>query len=231
MSNVLKPPCDEASIRSDAAIRPCANEVGPWVLAATILGSSMAFIDGSVVGVILPILQSELDATMSDLQWIVESYALLLAALILVGGALGDRFGRRRIFGLGVGLFALASAWCGVTATAGQLVAARAAQGFAGALLVPGSLAIISASFGDAQRGRAIGTWSPFTVARGDVRIPSPVHDAHRDGARCPECPGRVPAHRGPAVDIFAGAVRLTDSPRGTSRIRGRGARSSTRGR
>ena len=164
MSNILKPPCDEASIRSDAAIRPCVGEVGPWVLAATILGSSMAFIDGSVVGVILPVLQSELDATMSDVQWIVESYALLLAALMLVGGALGDRFGRRRIFGLGVGLFALASAWCGVAGTAGQLIAARAAQGFAGALLVPGSLAIISASFDDAQRGRAIGTWSAFTA-------------------------------------------------------------------
>ena len=164
MSNVLKPPCDEASILSDGAIRPCAGELGPWVLAATILGSSMAFIDGSVVGVILPILQSELNATMSEVQWIVESYALLLAALMLVGGALGDRFGRRRIFGLGVGLFALASAWCGVAATAGQLIAARAAQGFAGALLVPGSLAIISASFGDAQRGRAIGTWSAFTA-------------------------------------------------------------------
>ena len=164
MSNILKPPCDEASIRSEAAIRPCTGDIGPWVLAATILGSSMAFIDGSVVGVILPILQSELDATMSDVQWIVESYALLLAALILVGGALGDRFGRRRIFGLGVGLFALASAWCGVAGTAGQLIAARAAQGFAGALLVPGSLAIISASFDDAQRGRAIGTWSAFTA-------------------------------------------------------------------
>ena len=164
MSNILKPPCDEASIRSQTAIRPCSGDVGSWVLAATILGSSMAFIDGSVVGVILPILQSELDATMSEVQWIVESYALLLAALMLVGGALGDQFGRRRIFGLGVGLFALASAWCGVAATAGQLIAARTAQGVAGALLVPGSLAIIAASFDDAQRGRAIGTWSAFTA-------------------------------------------------------------------
>ena len=164
MTNVLKPPCDEAVIRSEAAIRPCRGDIGPWVLAATILGSSMAFIDGSVVGVILPILQDELGATVSQLQWIVESYALLLAALMLVGGALGDRFGRRRVFGIGVGLFALASIWCGVATTAAQLIAARAAQGFGGALLVPGSLAIISASFDDEQRGQAIGTWSAFTA-------------------------------------------------------------------
>lgn len=101
---------------------------------------------------------------MSDVQWIVKSYTLLLTALMPVGGALGDRFGRRRTFGLGVGLFALTSVWCGVADTAGQLIAARAAQRFAGALLVPGSLAIISASFDDAQRGCAIGTRSAFTA-------------------------------------------------------------------
>ncbi len=162
--NILKPPCDEGVIRSENAIHPCRGDLGPWVLAATILGSSMVFIDGSVVGVILPILQAELGATVSELQWIVESYALLLAALMLVGGALGDRFGRRRIFGLGVALFATASIWCGLAPSVGQLIAARAAQGFAGALLVPGSLAIISASFDDDQRGGAIGTWSAFTA-------------------------------------------------------------------
>ncbi len=164
MSNILKPPCDEAVIGAEAANSPCRGDLGPWVLTATILGSSMAFIDGSVVGVILPILQNELDATVSELQWIVESYALLLAALMLVGGALGDRYGRRIIFAVGVGVFALASIWCGVAQTAGQLIAARAAQGLGGALLVPGSLAILSASFDEARRGRAIGTWSAFTA-------------------------------------------------------------------
>ena len=164
MSYIVKQPCDEAVIRGEAAINPCRGDLGPWVLTATILGSSMAFIDGSVVSVILPILQNELDATVSELQWIVESYALLLAALMLVGGALGDRYGRRLIFAVGVGVFALASMWCGVAQTAGQLIAARAAQGLGGALLVPGSLAILSASFDDARRGRAIGTWSAFTA-------------------------------------------------------------------
>ena len=164
MTHVVKPPCDEAVIRSEAAIRPCRGDLGPWVLTAAILGSSMAFIDGSAVGVILPVLQDELDATVSELQWIVESYALLLAALMLVGGALGDRYGRRNIFGVGVGVFALASIWCGVAQTAGQLIVARAAQGLGGALLVPGSLAILSASFDEARRGRAIGTWSAFTA-------------------------------------------------------------------
>ena len=98
------------------------------------------------------------------MQWVVEAYALLLAALMLVGGSLGDRFGRRRVFAVGVTLFALASAWYGMASTAGQFIVARGAQGVGGALLVPGSLAIISASFSDERRGRAIGTWSGFTA-------------------------------------------------------------------
>ena len=124
----------------------------------------MAFIDGSVVNVVLPILQEELAATVVQMQWVVEAYALLLAALMLVGGSLGDRFGRRRLFAVGVTFFALASVWCGMASTAGQLIVARGAQGVGGALLVPGSLAIISASFSDERRGRAIGTWSGFTA-------------------------------------------------------------------
>jgi EmrB/QacA subfamily drug resistance transporter len=135
----------------------------PWVLAATILGSSMAFIDGTVVNVALPAIQAQFHATLVDVQWVVEAYALLLAALLLPGGALGDRFGRRRLFSIGTALFAGASAWCGLAPDIGHLIAARAAQGIGGALLVPGSLAILSSSFPESARGRAIGTWSAFT--------------------------------------------------------------------
>lgn len=134
------------------------------VLAATILGSSMAFIDGTVVNVVLPVLQTQLDATVSQVQWVVEAYALFLAALLLVGGSLGDRLGRKRIFALGVAIFALASAACGLAASIGWLIAARAVQGVGAALLVPVSLALLSASFDDANRGKAIGTWSAFTA-------------------------------------------------------------------
>jgi EmrB/QacA subfamily drug resistance transporter len=136
---------------------------GPWVLAATILGSSMAFIDGTAVNVALPALQRDLGATVGDVQWVVEAYTLFLAALILVGGALADRFGRRRLFMLGVSAFAVASAGCGLAPTIGALIAWRAVQGMAAALLVPGSLAILSAAYPGSSRGRAIGTWSGWT--------------------------------------------------------------------
>lgn len=164
MTITTRPPCDEGVIRSRAADAPCAPALGPWVLAATILGSSMAFIDGTVVNVALPALQDELGATAAAVQWVVESYALTLAALILVGGALGDRYGRRRVYAAGIALFAAASLWCGLAPDVGQLIAARAVQGIGGALLVSGSLAIISAAFGGEERGRAIGTWSGFTA-------------------------------------------------------------------
>ena len=134
------------------------------MLAATILGSSMAFIDGTAVNVALPALQADLGAAVSEVQWVVEAYALFLSALLLVGGSLGDRFGRRRIYLLGVAGFALASVACGFAATIDQLIAARAAQGIAAALLVPGSLALLSASFEENRRGRAIGTWSGFSA-------------------------------------------------------------------
>lgn len=146
------------------AAAPCPKASEPWILAATILGSSMAFIDGTVVNVALPALQKSLNATVVDVQWVVEAYALFLAALLLVGGSLGDHFGRRRIYTIGVGLFALASVWCGLASNINQLIIARAAQGVGGALLVPGSLAIISASFSEDKRGKAIGTWSGFTA-------------------------------------------------------------------
>ncbi|MDN5697032.1 MAG: MFS transporter, partial [Rubrobacter sp.] len=142
------------------------------MLAATILASGMAFIDGTIVNVALPALQSTLGATATDAQWIVESYALMLAALILVGGSLGDRFGRRRIFMIGVVVFAAASVWCGLSRGPEELIAARAVQGAGGALLVPGSLSILGASFSEERRGKAIGTWSGFsgvTAALGPV--------------------------------------------------------------
>jgi len=137
---------------------------GRWVLAATILASSMAFIDGTVVNVALPFLQSSLNATAIGLQWVIEAYSLFLSALLLVGGSLGDRYGRRRIFNIGVVVFAIASAGCGLAANIEQLIAARAVQGIGGALLVPGSLALISSSFGEKERGKAIGTWSGFSA-------------------------------------------------------------------
>ena len=157
-------PCDDGVVAASDAAAPCAPATGRWVLAATILGSSLVFIDGTVVNVALPALQHDLGATVADAQWIVEAYALLLAALLLVGGAAGDRFGRRRVFALGVGLFTLASLGCALAPGVATLIAARAAQGVAGALLVPGSLAIISASFVGEARGRAIGIWSGYTA-------------------------------------------------------------------
>ena len=164
MPVVLQDACDENIIRSGRAAAPCSKTRGRWILAATILASSMAFIDGTVVNVALPALQTNLNATATDVQWVVESYALLLSALLLVGGSLGDHYGRRRIFLLGVAIFAVASAACGLAADIHQLIVARAFQGFGAALLVPGSLAIISNSFSEQERGRAIGLWSGFSA-------------------------------------------------------------------
>src|SRR6202046_4546161 len=137
---------------------------GRIVLAATILGSSMAFIDGTVVNVALPALQNAFHASISDVQWVVESYALMLAALLLVGGSLGDIFGRRKVYVSGVAVFAAASAWCGLARDIDMLIWARSIQGIGAALLVPGSLALITASFPEETRGQAIGTWSGFTA-------------------------------------------------------------------
>ncbi|HET7872985.1 MAG TPA: MFS transporter [Terriglobales bacterium] len=157
-------PCDSVAV---SEVAPCLESAerarGRWILAACILGSSLAFIDGTVVNVALPNMQTALHASLSDLQWVVESYALFLAALLLVGGSMGDIYGRRRIFMVGVAIFAAASAWCGFAASVHQLVVARAVQGMGAALMVPGSLAIITASFPEKDRGRAIGTWSGFT--------------------------------------------------------------------
>jgi EmrB/QacA subfamily drug resistance transporter len=162
MAGMARPPCDEAAIRAVPCGAP-AGANGVWILAAAILGSSMAFIDGTVVNVALPALQADLRVGLADLQWVVESYALFLAALLLIGGSLGDIYGRRKIFAAGVALFTAASAWCGLSPSMEQLIVARGLQGIGGALLVPGSLALISVNFPEEQRGRAIGTWSGFT--------------------------------------------------------------------
>jgi EmrB/QacA subfamily drug resistance transporter len=159
----MKPPCDDAVIRSSTGIS-CDPNAQRWILAATILGSSMAFIDSTVVNVALPALQSSLHANIVDVQWVVEAYGLFLGALILVGGSFGDVFGRRLMFVLGVTLFAIASAGCGLASNIHQLIIARSVQGVGAAFLVPGSLAIISASFDEKTRGQAIGTWSGFTA-------------------------------------------------------------------
>src|SRR5262245_23071021 len=164
MPVVLQEACDENVIRCGPAAEPCSKTRGRWILAATILASSMAFIDGTVVNVALPALQTNLNATAADVQWVIESYALLLSALLLVGGSLGDHYGRRRVFLLGIVIFAVASGLCGFAGNIGQLIAARAVQGFGAALLVPGSLAIISNSFSEQERGRAIGVWSGFSA-------------------------------------------------------------------
>lgn len=180
MAQIGKAPCDETLIlhglhgsrAGEGEGSDCPEAARPWVLAAAIVGSSMAFIDGTVVNVALPAIQSDLHATAFQAQWVVESYALLLAALLLVGGALGDHYGRRRIFAIGVGIFALSSVACALAGNVQQLIAARAVQGVGGALLVPGSLALISAAYPEKERGKAIGTWSGFsgiTAAVGPV--------------------------------------------------------------
>lgn len=138
--------------------------VEKWVLVTTILASSMAFIDGSALNVALPALQRDLGISGSELLWVVNAYALFLSALLLVGGSLGDHYGRKRVFGLGIVIFTAASAACGLAQTAGALILMRAVQGVGAALLVPGSLAIISALVADERRGRAIGTWSAATT-------------------------------------------------------------------
>ncbi len=136
------------------------ESTGRWILVATILASSMAFIDGSALNIALSALQNDLGATGADLIWIVNGYLLMLAALILIGGSLGDHYGRNRVFAGGIILFTAASVACGLSPSPGLLIAARAVQGVGGALMVPQSLAIIAALFEPGERGQAIGWWS-----------------------------------------------------------------------
>ncbi len=136
------------------------SAAGRWVLLATVLGSALAFIDSTVVNIALPEIGRDLNADAAGLQWTVNGYALSLAALVLVGGSLGDRYGRRRVFAIGVAWFAVASLLCGLAQTIELLIAARVLQGIGGALLTPGALAILEASFTREDRSKAIGAWS-----------------------------------------------------------------------
>ena len=191
------------------------STAGRWLLAVAVAGSGMAFLDGTVVNVALPDIGSDLNASTSALQWILNGYLLTLASLILLGGSLGDRYGRRRIFVLGVGVFTVASLLCAIAPSVEVLIGARLLQGVGGALLTPGSLAMIEASFRPTDRARAIGAWSglggvadrPRAAARrlpdrrdllaGDLRDQPADRDLRRLGGRpatCPRAATRWPA-------------------------------------
>src|SRR5512135_966353 len=137
-----------------------ATRAGRWVLVATVLGSALAAIDATVVGIALPAIGADFHTSLTSLQWVITAYLLTLAGLLLVAGAAGDHYGRRRVFTIGVSWFAVASLLCGLAPTAAALIAARALQGVGAALLTPGSLALLQASFRPEDRGRAIGAWS-----------------------------------------------------------------------
>ncbi|MBC6981591.1 DHA2 family efflux MFS transporter permease subunit [Caulobacter sp. 17J80-11] len=161
-----RPPCDRGVVQAAPPPSPAEAALSPGrkrlVLGASVLGSSLAFIDSSVVGVALPQIQRDLAAGAAGAQWIVNAYLLVLGAFVLIGGAAGDRFGRRRVFLIGIGIFAVASAACGLAPSSGLLIAARALQGFGAALLTPASLALLGAAFPENERGRAFGAWAGF---------------------------------------------------------------------
>src|SRR5215204_1110885 len=158
-------PCDAGVIRCTRGAAPCQPSSRPWVIAAASLGSGMAFLDSTVLNVALPAVQTDLEVSAREVQWVFGAFALVLAAFLLVGGSLGDRYGRRRVFVVGAAIFAAASVWCALAPGAGHLVAARAVQGAGGALLVPASLAIVGASFEGRLRAKAIGAWAALSGA------------------------------------------------------------------
>jgi EmrB/QacA subfamily drug resistance transporter len=160
MSGLQAGPCDELVIRSTVSAAPCEKSRQRWVLAACVLGSSMAFIDSSVVNVALPKMESELATTLAYMTWVINAYTLCMSALLLIGGAAADQIGRRRIFLIGITIFSIASIGCGLAPGVDALILARAIQGVGAALLIPCSLAIIGAAFGEKERGAAIGVWS-----------------------------------------------------------------------
>jgi EmrB/QacA subfamily drug resistance transporter len=164
MSHPAAGPCDAAEIQSTRSAQPCDPRARAWILAAAILGSAMAFIDGSAVNVALPVMEQSLATSLPAMQWVINAYTLLLSAGLLIGGAAGDRFGRRRVFVAGIAVFVAASVACGLAPNVVSLILARAVQGLGGALLVPSTLAIIGASFAAEERGRAIGTWAAFSA-------------------------------------------------------------------
>jgi EmrB/QacA subfamily drug resistance transporter len=159
LSNPKLLPCDELAIRAGSSVAACASRKW-WVLTAAVLGSTLAYVDESIINVALPQIESALRTTLSAMQWVVNAYTLSLCALLLAGGAAADQFGRRRIFIIGVTIFAIASLGCGFAPNAALLVCARILQGIGAALLVPCSLALISASFDEKTRGSAIGIWA-----------------------------------------------------------------------
>src|SRR5215467_13600704 len=153
---------NKSSARLTAA--PIVPRERRWVLAAAILASAIAYIDESVVNVVLPVISKDLAASVAVIQWVINAYTLCLAAFLLVGGAAGDQLGRRRVFVIGIAIFAIASVWCALSPDVTQLIIARAIQGIGAALLIPCSLAIIGATFPEAERGTAIGTWAGFSA-------------------------------------------------------------------
>ncbi len=159
MSQLAPSPCDRGVV-SSAAETHVGGGRASLVLAGTVLGSSLAFIDGSAVNLTLPVLQKSLGGDLAQAQWVMNAYMLMLGALVLAGGAAADRYGRKRVFMIGVGLFSLASLLCGLAPSLALLIAARMIQGVGAALLVPASLAILGAAFDKAARGRAIGIWA-----------------------------------------------------------------------
>lgn len=161
MSTAHRGPCEEGQVRAAAAPdQPLPEARKRWILVATVLGSSLTFIDGSALGVALPAIQNDLGAGPAAVQWVSNAYLLTLGALVLIGGAAGDRFGRRKVFLIGVALFALASIACGLAPTVELLIAGRAGQGIGAALLTPGALAVIGSAFPPDERGKAFGTWA-----------------------------------------------------------------------
>jgi MFS family permease len=143
---------------------PIRSLAGKWIMISAILASSMAFIDGTALNVVLPSLQKSLRATGADLFWILNAYLLMLASLILVGGSLGDRLGRKKIFMTGIFIFIAGSAACGLSPDTIRLIFFRIVQGIGGALMIPGSLALISSAIDEKEKGKAIGTWSAVTT-------------------------------------------------------------------
>lgn len=157
----IRGPCDAGQVQSArATVQPLTPTHKRWVLIATVLGSSLTFIDGSALGVALPAIQRDLGAGPAAVQWVSNAYLLMLGALVLIGGAAGDRFGRRRVFLNGVSIFALASIACGLAPTVEVLIGGRALQGVGAALLTPGALAIIGSTFPPEERGKAFGAWA-----------------------------------------------------------------------
>jgi len=226
--------CDAGVIRSTRGSAPCRPSSQPWVIVAASLGSGMAFLDSTVMNVALPAVQVELGASAREVQWTYGAFALVLAALILVGGTLGDRFGWRRLFVLGATIFGAASLWCALASDPGQLVAARAVQGVGGALLVPASLAIVGASFEGKQRAKAIGAWGPSAASRwrwgrswadgwsmrspGGLRSRSPLRwPSWRSPSRCGMCQRAVtPRPTGstsPARSSLRAGLRVWSTP------------------